>query len=434
MVTLPRWEGIDMRLTPIAICAALMLACGGPAAPPDPPSWHKGVTHIHSLWSDGDDAPEMIAAWYRERGYDFIAFSEHNTLQQNDKFVPVAEDARLKPARVDEIRRRFGADWVTTRTTDGITQMRLKTHDELRSRFDARDEFLIMPGEEITSGNRGPHVNALNLREPIQGETGGSRTELIQKYIDAVRAQSERNNVPMLAHVNHVNFADGVTTEELVGVRGLEFFEVFNGHHDVHNWGNPDKGMPPTEVHWDVIQSLKLLEDPGYRLFGVSTDDSHHYLDWRIGRANPGRGWVMVKAARLDTALLIEAMKRGDFYGTTGVVLKDVIQTAEALALEIDGQDGVTYTTQFIGTRRGFATTSEAVTDSRGAPLPRASRRYSDDIGAVLQQSTDLAPRYVFKGDELYVRARVVSSRLQPNPFAEGDREIAWTQPVLVGR
>jgi hypothetical protein len=238
----------------------------------------------------------------------------------------------------------------------------------------------------------------------------------------------------MMAHVNHVNFADGVTTEELIGVRGLEFFEVFNGHHDVHNWGHPEKGMPPTELHWDVIQSLKLLENPGYRLFGVSTDDSHNYFDWRIGRANPGRGWIMVQAARLDTALLIDAMKRGDFYATTGVVLKDVTRTADALALEIDGQEGVTYTTQFIGTRRGFDTASEPAVDSKGAPLPRASRRYSDDIGVVLQESTDLAPRYSFKGDELYVRARVVSDRLQENPFAEGDREMAWTQPVLVTR
>jgi len=426
---------LSVRITVLMTCAALMLACGSSTTQVAPPvAWHKGVTHIHSLWSDGDDAPEMIAAWYRDRGYSFIAFSEHNTLQQNDKFVPVADDMRLKPARVDEIRQRFGADWVTTRTVDGAVQMRLKTHDQLRAFFDAPGEFLMMPAEEITSQSGGPHVNALNLREVIPGEAGGSRTELIQKYIDAVRAQSEKHGVPMMTHVNHINFADGVTTEELVQVRGLEFFEVFNGHHDVHNWGNPDKGMPPTERHWDVIQSVKLLDDPDYTLYGVSTDDSHNYFDLRLGRANPGRGWVMVKAERLETTLLIEAMKRGDFYGTTGVILKDVMRTEEALMLEIEGQDGVTYTTQFIGTRRGFDTRSEPTTDATGTPQPRASHRYSDDIGVVLQESTDLAPRYVFKGDELYVRARVVSSRLQPNPFANGDREMAWTQPVLVRR
>lgn len=421
-----------LRLTALVTCIALALSCAKPAGAPQA-RWYKGVTHVHSLWSDGDDAPEMIADWYRERGYHFIAFSDHNTLQEGDTFVPVGDGAPLTPARVEQIRERFGEGWVTTRTVDGARQMRLKTHDELRARFDAPGRFLMVPAEEITSRRGGPHVNALNVREAIAPDAG-DRTALIQRYIDAVRAQSGKYGVPMLAHVNHVNFADGVTTEELLAVRGLEFFEVFNGHPLVHNWGNPDKGMPPTELHWDVIQSLKLLEDPAYTLYGVATDDSHHYAEWRIGRANPGRGWVMVRAERLETPLLVAAMRRGDFYASTGVVLTDVGRTARALSIAIEGQAGVTYTTQFIGTRRGFDTRSEPVVDDTRTPLPRASRLYGDDIGVVLQEDTGLAPRYVFRGDELYVRARVVSSRLQPNPFAEGDREMAWTQPVLVRR
>ncbi|MCP4794944.1 MAG: hypothetical protein GY885_02150, partial [Phycisphaeraceae bacterium] len=37
---------------------------------------------------------------------------------------------------------------------------------------------------------------------------------------------------------------------------------------------------------------------------------------------------------------------------------------------------------------------------------------------------------YEFNGDELYVRARVTSSRLHPRPYRKGDFEMAWTQPV----
>ena len=29
--------------------------------------WFKGNLHTHSLWSDGDDYPEMIADWYKRR-------------------------------------------------------------------------------------------------------------------------------------------------------------------------------------------------------------------------------------------------------------------------------------------------------------------------------------------------------------------------------
>ena len=45
------------------------------------PQWYKGNTHTHSLWSDGNDFPEMITDWYKQHGYDFLAISDHNVLQ-----------------------------------------------------------------------------------------------------------------------------------------------------------------------------------------------------------------------------------------------------------------------------------------------------------------------------------------------------------------
>lgn len=30
-----------------------------------PAQWYKGNLHTHTLWSDGDDFPEMVADWYR---------------------------------------------------------------------------------------------------------------------------------------------------------------------------------------------------------------------------------------------------------------------------------------------------------------------------------------------------------------------------------
>ncbi|MEY4483064.1 MAG: hypothetical protein RL693_516, partial [Verrucomicrobiota bacterium] len=49
--------------------------------------WFKGNTHTHSLWSDGNDFPEMICSWYRSQGYDFLAMSDHNTLARGDKWM-----------------------------------------------------------------------------------------------------------------------------------------------------------------------------------------------------------------------------------------------------------------------------------------------------------------------------------------------------------
>ena len=30
--------------------------------------WFKGNTHTHTLWSDGNDFPDMVAAWYLDQG------------------------------------------------------------------------------------------------------------------------------------------------------------------------------------------------------------------------------------------------------------------------------------------------------------------------------------------------------------------------------
>ena len=49
--------------------------------------WWKGNLHTHSLWSDGDDFPEMIVNWYVEHGYNFLALSDHNILSEGNKWI-----------------------------------------------------------------------------------------------------------------------------------------------------------------------------------------------------------------------------------------------------------------------------------------------------------------------------------------------------------
>jgi hypothetical protein len=130
----------------------------------------------------------------------------------------------------------------------------------------------------------------------------------------------------------------------------------------------------------------------------------------------------MVRADTLDAAAIILAMEAGDFYGSSGVTLEDVRFDGERLSVSIQPEDGVTYVTQFIGTRADYA---EAEADGYG---------YSTGIGVVLAEAEGLSPAYTLQGDELYVRAKVVSSKMKENPYAEGEVEVAWTQPVVPAR
>src|SRR5687767_1959449 len=57
------------------------------AATPVPHHWYKGNLHTHSLWSDGDDYPEMVADWYKRNGYHFLAISDHNVLHEGRRWL-----------------------------------------------------------------------------------------------------------------------------------------------------------------------------------------------------------------------------------------------------------------------------------------------------------------------------------------------------------
>jgi len=50
----------------------------------------------------------------------------------------------------------------------------------------------------------------------------------------------------------------------------------------------------------------------------------------------------------------------------------------------------------------------------------------------VLAQVEGLTPSYTFRGDEIYVRAKVISSKPKLNGYSSNEVEVAWTQPVLV--
>ena len=58
------------------------------------------------------------------------------------------------------------------------------------------------------------------------------------------------------------------------------------------------------------------------------------------------------------------------------------------------------------------------------------TRIYSEDVGAVLATVSGIQPTYQFKGDELYVRAVVTSTKPHVDPTLPKQTEQAWTQPV----
>jgi hypothetical protein len=174
--------------------------------------------------------------------------------------------------------------------------------------------------------------------------------ETLQNNVDAVLEQREPTGQIMLPQIPHPNFNWLVTAEDFIALDGDRLFEVYNGHPHVNNYG--DDLHPSSERIWDLVFSERLARGKGV-LCALAVDDAHQYHAEGPCEANPGRGWIMVRAAHLTPESILAAMEAGDFYATTGVELEDIDLEDDAVALAIRPEEGVSYITRFIGTRRG---------------------------------------------------------------------------------
>lgn len=399
-------------LSVLVFIAAVLVLTYRPATAeetaPAPTRWWKGNLHTHSLWSDGQHYPEWIMDWYKSRGYHFLALSDHNIMADHEYWIDV-EKSTGRRAAYDEYLKRFGPDWVESRMRNGRLEVRLKTLGEFAPLFTEPNRFLVIQSEEITDFVAGKpvHLNATNLQQLIPPQGGATVRESMQRNIDAVLAQRRRTGRPMFPHLNHPNYGWAVSPDDLAAVTGERFFEVYNGHPAVQNEG--DDTHPSTERMWDMVLSNRLRRGAEI-MYGLAVDDAHIYRQMNSRLSNPGRGWIMVRAATLSPSALINAMEAGNFYSTTGVVLEDIRFENDRLVIKIRAESDIKYTTRFIGTRRNSSSTGQALAEISG---PQAE--------------------YVLNGDELYVRASVISTKPKQNPYREGEFEVAWTQPVVPG-
>lgn len=365
--------------------------------------YYKGNLHTHSYWSDGDEFPEMIMEWYKNQGYDFVALSDHNIIAEGEKWKKISKDTLYRQAFQDYLKK-YGEDWVVYRKDASGTHVKLKTLAEFRPLFEEEEKFLIFKAEEVTAylDKKAVHMGAVNIQEAMQPVEGKTIVELIQNNLDAIKKQSGRTGEPILQHLNHPNFTYSITAEDIIQIDGERFFEVFNGHPYVNNYG--DSIHSSTEEMWDEV-NIAYSQAGKPLLYGLATDDSHHYHKFGSRYSNAGRGWVMVKAEKLYPHALIENMEAGNFYSSTGVVLESVIFEDNVLSIKVKPEAGVDYQIQFIGAHK--------------------DRLKSEVLETVKGPAAD----FQLLEDHMFVRAKVISGKIKDNPYREGDLEVAWVQP-----
>jgi hypothetical protein len=333
--------------------------------------WYRGNTHMHTRGGDVDANSDEVAQWFRAHGYDFIVATDHEFL---------TDVAPLNAAHGDGGR------------------------------------FLLIAGQEITQIVADPahpdkirhaHVNGIGTRRvvmPLSTPGTSSRwnpilatgTTMTQAY---ARNMLEIRAAGGLPQVNHPNYQWSVRLDDLLPLADPYLLEVWNGYPTSNNLGGVDDAgnvSPSAEALWDGLLSS------GKVVWGVASDDSHTYTRFDNREVpSPGKGWIVVRAPRLTAEAIIQAIRQGDFYASTGVTLERLDAGPKEMALGITPQP-----------------------DPSGAfqRLTRYTTRFIGAGGQVLAEVHGLTPRYRMRGDEGYVRASIVDS----------DGRRAWTQPCFL--
>jgi hypothetical protein len=236
---------------------------------------------------------------------------------------------------------------------DHVAKKQLFCHDEVADSPD----FIMLCGLELSNER---HHTALGIDRYIGDET--SLQDGVKKIIAA-------GGVPILNHP----MDPVVTARDFIATEGLNHFEIVNG-------GRPED-TPAAEMLWDSV----LSATNGRLVYGVAADDNHYK------QANVARGWIMVKSPALTKADIEENIRKGNFYASTGVILKDIRNTRKSIKIVSENGSLINFTGR---------------------------------NGMVLRSVKGSGASYQFKGNELYVRVKVTNDA----------GKAAWTQPVYVKR
>ena len=236
--------------------------------------WYKGNIHTHTNESDGDSDPKTVVNFFVEANYDFLVLSDHN-------HVTVLDYGNNHP------------------------------------------DILMIPGEEVTV--REPfniHMGAIGINSYVEPVYGNDSFDTIKANTNAIHAAGG------IAVLNHPNYRWAVNHEMINKVKELKFFEVFNGDKATNNLGGED--VKSMEEMWDFLLSNGKL------IYGVATDDSHHYKNFSSLLSNPGRGWIMVKSETRNQDDILDNFAKGNFYSSTGVFISDILINKKEISLDID--------------------------------------------------------------------------------------------------
>ncbi|MEM9098548.1 MAG: CehA/McbA family metallohydrolase [Pseudomonadota bacterium] len=230
----------------------------------NPGSFWRGNLHTHCDRSDGALPAEEVCRRYGNAGYDFLCLSDHFVGRYN---YPITDTTGFRTNRFTTI---LGAEVHSGAMANGELWHILAVG---------------LPGDFAPSNS--PEF------EPIPDQESGA--EIAQRCREA-------GAFVAIAHPQWY----GQTLADAMSIDAAHAVEIYN-HGCAIECGRGDG--------WAICD---LMLSAGRKLTAIATDDAHF-----IGPDHFG-GWVMVKAQENTPEALLQALKDGAFYSSTGPELRDV--------------------------------------------------------------------------------------------------------------
>ena len=171
------------------------------------------------------------------------------------------------------------------------------------------DRIMVLPSSELTADAPTAHGEAEVLALGV-----GVLPESLSPFqeIESLAAWIvEQGGVPFLCHP----YWSGLRGEDVLAAPSLAGIEIWNGGSEVM------QGNGLSTVHWDdALQQGRLL-------MGLATDDCH------TPGEDSGLGWTWVLARDRSGAAVIDALRRGRFYASSGPTIRDVAIGEESVTV-----------------------------------------------------------------------------------------------------
>ena len=204
------------------------------------PMWYKGNTHTHTLWSDGREFPETVAAGYKEMGYHFLVLSDYNVVSRGERWKN--QDSKYVDGAIERSEAHWGKNHLQFREHNGKKQVRLMPLDEVRALVEEPGRFIMIESVELSSNASGLpiHSNPLNISAPltVKGRSSNTVEQELALHEHLVYEHLTEVDHPIFWHINHPNYKKAINAEQLAAVEGAHGVEIMNASSGCLNEGN----------------------------------------------------------------------------------------------------------------------------------------------------------------------------------------------------